>query len=124
VVRPYLGGSLADDSTAVFVNWSIENGSLYGAGIVNGDLIHSIDGEATPSVNVLDTIIARRRVGDVVRVDVTQRAQRRVVAMPLRGQARLRLVTYETAGLPLTDEIRAFRGSWLGSKAGSGRASQ
>ncbi len=124
VVTPYLGGSLADDSTAVFVNWSIENGSLYGAGIVNGDRIHAIDGQATPSVNALDSIIGQRRVGDLVRVDVTQRAQRRVVSMTLRGQPRLRLVTYESAGLPLTDEIRAFRHAWLGSRAPSERGTQ
>ncbi len=124
VIRPFLGGSLADDSTAVFVNWSIENGSLYGAGIVNGALIHAIGGEATPSVNALDSATARHNVGDVVPVDVTQRGQRKVVPMTLRGQPRLRLITYETAGLPLTDEIRAFRGSWLGSKAGSERGSQ
>ena len=123
VVRPYLGGSLADDSTAVFVNWSIEGGSLFDAGIVNGDRIHSIDGQATPSVNSLDSAIARQRVGAIVQVDVTQRAQRKVVPMTLRGQPRLRLVTYESAGLPLTDEIRAFRSAWLGSRRGSERAS-
>jgi hypothetical protein len=30
----------------------------------------------------------------------------------------LRLVTYESAGMPLTSEMRAFREAWLGSKAG------
>ena len=120
VVRPYLGGSLADDPNAVFVNWSIENGSLYQAGIVNGDVIHAIDGEATASIQALDSIIARRNVGDVVRVDVTQRGQRKVIPMTLRGSARLRLATYESAGLPVTEEIREFRRSWLESKAGGG----
>src|SRR5688500_4110213 len=118
-VRPYLGAALADDPNAVFVNWSIANGSLYQAGIVNGDLIHAIDGEATPSMKALDTIVARRKVGDLVQVDVTQRGVRKTVPMTLRGLPRLRLVTYESAGMPLTDEMRAFRASWLESKATS-----
>ena len=117
IVRPYLGGSLADDPNAVFVNWSIASGSLYRAGIVNGDVIHAIDGEPTPSMKVLDSIIVRHKVGDVVQVDVTQRGQRKVVPMTLVGSPRLRLVTYESAGMPVTDSIRAFRESWLGSKA-------
>ena len=118
VVQPYLGGSLADDPNAVFVNWSIENGSLFEAGIVNGDVIHAIDGAATPSMKALDSIIARRNVGDVVRVDVTRRGHRETIPMTLRGLPSLRLATYERAGLPVTDEIRAFRRAWLGSKAG------
>lgn len=117
LVRPYLGASLADDSNAVFVNWSVANGSFYRAGIVNGDLVHAIDGVASPSMSALDTIIARRKVGDVVQVDVTQRGQRKVLSMPLLGRPRLRLITYESAGRSLTEDAQAFRRSWLGSKA-------
>jgi predicted metalloprotease with PDZ domain len=119
VVRPFLGGALADDPNAVFVNWSIENGSLNQAGIVNGDLIHAIDGEATPSVKALDSVIVRHRVGDTVRVDVTQRGQRRILPMRLVGLPQLRLRTFETAGVPLTAEVRAFRDAWLGSRVTS-----
>jgi predicted metalloprotease with PDZ domain len=120
IPRPFLGASFADDPNAVFVNWSIENGSLYHAGIVNGDVIHAIDGEATSSIKALDSLMTRRNVGDVVRVDVTQRGQRKTLPMTLRGLPRLRLVTYESAGLPMTDAMRAFRQAWLGSKADSG----
>ena len=116
IVRPFLGGSLADDPNAVFVNWSIANGSLYQAGIVNGDVIHAIDDDPTPSMKALDSIIVRRRVGDVVRVDVTQRGHRKIVPMTLLASPRLRLVTYESAAMPVTEEMRAFRRSWLGSQ--------
>jgi predicted metalloprotease with PDZ domain len=110
----------ADDPDAVFVNWSVENGSLHPAGIVNGDLIHAVDGEATPSMKVLDTIIARHKVGDVVRVDVTQRGQRRIVSVTLRGLPRFRLVTYEAAGMPVTDEVPEFRRFVAGIEGGDG----
>lgn len=121
IARPYLGGALDDDPNAVFVNWSIATGSLYQAGIVNGDLIHAIDGEATPTRAALDSLMVRRRVGETVRVDVTQRGTRKTIPMTLVGTPRLELLTYEQAGLPLTTEMRAFREAWLGAK-GSGEA--
>jgi hypothetical protein len=44
---------------------------------------------------------------------------------PARGELTLaenpavELVTYEAAGLPVTDEMRSFRRRWLGSRAGN-----
>ena len=38
--------------------------------------------------------------------------------MPLVENPAVEAVTYEKAGMPVTDAIRAFRQSWLGSKAG------
>jgi predicted metalloprotease with PDZ domain len=117
VERPFLGGALANDSSGVFVNWTIETGSLHPAGIVNGDIIHAVDGEATSNVNVLEAIIGRHRVGDVVRMDVTQRGQRGTVPVTLRGQPRLRLTTFESSGRRVTPEIALFRRLWLNSAA-------
>jgi len=70
-------------------------------------------------MKALDSLLARHKPGDVVRVDVTQRGRRKTIRMTLQGSPRLRLVTYESAGIPLSDEMRAFRGSWLGSKGGT-----
>ena len=118
VVRPWLGASLEEDSTGVFVNWSQEDGSAWPAGIGAGDVIHAIDGQPTPSIAVLQGILARHRVGEQVQVDVTQRGTRHSVPMTLRSRQKLTPMTFEAAGRPITDEIRAFRAAWLGSKAG------
>jgi predicted metalloprotease with PDZ domain len=116
VETPYLGAALDDDSTGVFVNWSQQGGSMYEAGIANGDIVFSIDGTRVTSKSSLDAAIARHKVGDVVEVGVVQHRVRRTIPMKLRGQREMKVVTYETARLPITPEIRRFRESWLGSK--------
>ncbi|NUR20525.1 MAG: M61 family metallopeptidase [Gemmatimonadaceae bacterium] len=115
-VRPWLGASLDEDSTGVFVNWSSEDGSAWPAGIGAGDVIHAIDGQPTPNVAALQGILARHRVGEEVQVDVTQRGARHAVPMTLRSRTKLTPTTFESAGRPITEEIRAFRSAWLGSR--------
>ena len=116
VEKPYLGAALDNDSTGVFVNWSQEGGSMYDAGIANGDIVFSIDGARVTSTASLNEMISNRKSGDIVQVGVEQHRSRRTVPMKLRGQRGMKIVTYETAGLPITPEIRRFRQSWLGSK--------
>ena len=116
VATPFLAASLDNDTSAVFVNWSQEGGSAYAAGIASGDMIYSIDGAPAVSIDTLNALISRHKPGDVVQVDVKQRGVRRTVPMTLVGRKSMRIVTYETAGLPITDEMRAFRKSWLGSR--------
>ncbi|HEX8432100.1 MAG TPA: PDZ domain-containing protein [Longimicrobium sp.] len=116
--RPFLGGSLENDSAAVLVSSVLETGSLYPAGISGGDRIHSVDGEATPTSEALGAIVARHRAGDVVRVEVSGRGARRTVPVTLVERPDLQVKTFESAGLPVTDSIRAFRRSWLGSRVG------
>lgn len=116
-MRPWLGASLDDDTTRVFVNWSAEGGSAYSAGIASGDLIYALAGEPTRSIAALSAALARRRLGEVVQVDVEQRGVRRTIPMTIRGRSAMRVETYEAAGRPVTAEIRAFRERWLGSKA-------
>lgn len=117
VPRPYLGASLVADTAGVAVNFSVVTGSLWPAGVMNGDIIHAVDGETVRTPEQLDAIVMRHRVGDTLTLDVTQRVGRHTVKVPLVGSTRLRLVTYESAGLPVTEEMRAFRSKWWGSRA-------
>lgn len=114
--KPYLGASLDKDSNFVFVNWSAANGSAYAAGLSSGDLVYSIDGIPVNTPDSLNAVVGRRRVGDMVTLDVSQRQMRRTVPMRLIGRPSLSMMTYEKAGLPVTAEMHAFRESWLGSK--------
>ncbi|MGE5749753.1 MAG: M61 family metallopeptidase [Gemmatimonas sp.] len=115
IAQPYLGTSLDNDTSRVFVNWSQEGGSAYAAGIASGDIIYAIDKTPAASIDSLDAIIARHRVGDVVEVDVMQRSVRRTVPMKIIGRKAMRIVSYETAKLPITAEIARFREAWIGS---------
>jgi predicted metalloprotease with PDZ domain len=116
VERPYLGASLDNDTAAVFVNWSQEGGSMFAAGIASGDMVYSVDGVPAVSIDSLNAIISGHKPGDVVQLEVKQREVRRTVPMKLIGRKSMRITTFETAGMTLTDSMRAFRNSWLGSQ--------
>ncbi|HUQ47151.1 MAG TPA: PDZ domain-containing protein [Gemmatimonadaceae bacterium] len=117
VARPYLGASLDNDSLGVFINWSAGNGSAFAAGLASGDIVTSIDGERAASIDGLNAIIAKHKVGDVVKVNLLQKGHiPGTVDMKLVGMNAMKVVPFENAGMPVTDAIRAFRRDWLGSK--------
>jgi predicted metalloprotease with PDZ domain len=121
VIRPYLGASMGPDSTGVFINWTSANGSMYLAGISGGDIVHSIDGIRVTSVDSLNSVVRARKPGDVVQVALTQRGDRRTLPMKLISLPTVRMISYESAGIAVTDAIRRFRSEWLGSKVRNAR---
>jgi S1-C subfamily serine protease len=101
----------------VVINWASEVGSAYAAGLSDGDVVTAIDGEAASSPAVLNAIIARHRVGDVVRVEVLQKGVvPSTVSVGLKGLPRYNMDTFESARLPVTDVMRGFRARWLSSQ--------
>ena len=120
VAGPYVGASMGDDTTGVFVNWSAEDGSFYQAGVSSGDRVLRVDGAPVNSASALQAIVARRKTGDVITLEVEQRRERRTVPVKLVGKPQWTITTYEKAGLPVTNEMKRFREEWLGSKGGSG----
>lgn len=117
VARPYLGASLDNDAKGVFVNWSASNGSAYAAGLASGDIITSVDGELASSIDVLNAIIAKHQVGDTLKVTLLQKGVLPgTIMMNLVGRNSMKVVSFESTGIPVTDAIRSFRRDWLGSK--------
>jgi len=115
--KPYFGASMDNDPKGVFINWSAPGSSAYAVGLASGDMVVSVDGEPTTSIVVLNEIISRHKVGDVVKVEYLQKEANRVtVPMTLVGRQAMKVTTFESAGMPVTDAIRAFRSDWLGSK--------
>jgi predicted metalloprotease with PDZ domain len=118
--RGWMGASIADDSASVVVTQSaIEGGSFYRAGIDRGDRIFAADGVPTPTADSLAAVVRRHAAGETLRLDVKQRTGRHEVAVTLVENPAVEIVPYEAAGMPVTDAIREFRQSWLGSKAGA-----
>jgi predicted metalloprotease with PDZ domain len=116
--RPWLGVQLGQGEGGVLVDdWPIATGSLYQAGLSADDVILSLDGRPTPNVDALRAILEAHRAGDVVQVEWMQRGHRRSGPMTLAENPGLEVVTYESAGMPVTAEMRAFRERWLGSRA-------
>ncbi|HEX6938773.1 MAG TPA: PDZ domain-containing protein [Longimicrobiales bacterium] len=91
---------------------------VYDAGIDRGDRILSLDGHALTSEADLAAVLAAHAPGDHIPVTYEQRGRTRSATITLVEDPTLEVVTFEKAGRPLTEEIRALRAAWLGSKAG------
>ncbi|HEU4562117.1 MAG TPA: hypothetical protein VFS20_30090 [Longimicrobium sp.] len=119
--QPWLGAQLVagDDSSVVIAGPTLQGSSLYNAGIDRLDRVYAVDGTPTPTPDSLRAVLSRRRVGATVGMDVAQRGTRRTVQVTLVENPEMQVVTYESAGVPVTDAIRAFRRGWLGSRAGA-----
>ncbi|HEX8692568.1 MAG TPA: hypothetical protein VF746_09130 [Longimicrobium sp.] len=118
--RPWFGALLddaPDSSGALVVQTPVQGGSLYPAGIDRLAVIRAVDGVPTPTSDSMVAVARRRRVGETVQLEVEQRGERRTIPVVLAGNPGLEVVTYEKAGLPVTDAMRALRRGWLGSKA-------
>lgn len=89
------------------------------AGLASGDRLLSVDGVAAVSAEAVSEALAEKRAGDAVTVVYEQRGAMKTARVTLPADPTLELVTFEQAGRPVTDEVRAFREAWLGSKAES-----
>jgi S1-C subfamily serine protease len=86
------------------------------AGLASGDLLVAVDGSPITDQGALDAALDGRGPGDVVVLTVVQTGATKAVRVTLQSDPTLELVTFEAAGLPVPDAVRAFRDAWAGSK--------
>ncbi|HEY2825882.1 MAG TPA: PDZ domain-containing protein [Gemmatimonadales bacterium] len=91
----------------------------YDAGLDQGDQVNTLDGRPVTQPSDLQAVLAAHHPGDSVSVTFTQRGRERTATIKLVENPQLELVPFEAAGMTVTDEIRAFRASWLGKKGGN-----
>lgn len=117
---PVLGLSLAyENGRAIVDNQTLVGTAAYEAGIDLGDRIVSINGRPIRSAEDFNAAIANMKVGTALEFVVEQRGETRTVRVVPKEDARLELVTYESANLPVTDAMKRLRDAWLGSKTRS-----
>ena len=110
--------SFTRDSTMVVVAGNTQVGSpLYAAGVDRGDRILTLDGKSLKNSSELDAIVAAHKPGEAVAIAFESRGQQLNGTVTLAEREQLEIVTYEKAGLAVTDEMKALRSSWLESKA-------
>ncbi len=90
---------------------------VYAAGLDFDDVLVSLDGEAIASTAVLSSVLKRHTPGDAVPVVFERRRSRVTSTMTLAEDPTHELVAIENAGGKPGDAERAFRDTWLGSKA-------
>lgn len=92
---------------------------LYKAGIDQGDVLISVGGEAISNARDLQRILAAHAPGDTLEVSYGSVGERYDATLTLAEDPTLELVLYEQAGMEVTEEMKDFRESWLGTKVGS-----
>ena len=104
------GGAVIQSNTTIGM-------PLYEAGLDNGDRIISLDGSPVTDRSTLARILERHKPGDTVSIEYEQHAVKRTGSVTFIQDPSLEIVTYESQGMELTDRMRRFRDSWLGSRA-------
>lgn len=108
-----------ENGTIVVESPTLAGSPLYEAGLAQGDTIVAVAGGAPPaSATEVAGALEQHRPGDAIEIVFRKRGEERRARVTLAADPALEVVTYETAGLEVTDRIREFRREWLGSKAG------
>ena len=89
---------------------------LYAAGVDRNDRIVSLDGRAMGSADDWSAVLAAHKPGDTVPMIFESRGKTIHEMVTLGESPRIEIVTFEAAGEPVTDAVRAFRAAWLGAK--------
>ncbi len=108
-----------EDSVATVGSYPLTGSPLYRAGLTDGDRIVALGGRPVATQADMAAVLAARKPGDAIPVEWEGRAGRRTATLQAVESPVVEVVTYEAAGRPVTAAMRAFRESWLGSKAGN-----
>jgi predicted metalloprotease with PDZ domain len=111
--------SLRFDEWGATIDTNTRKGSpLYEAGLDRGDRIFSVDGRRMTSRAAWAAALDGKRPGDELRVEYESRGSTRSATIRLTADPGLEVVTFESAGLVVTDAARRFRSEWLERKGG------
>ena len=86
---------------------------FYEAGLDRGDVVLTLDGQPLTSDSVFQAIKAAHKPGDAVPISFRARGRQSTAHVAMPADSRLEVVTYEEAGLPVTEAIQKFRQGWL-----------
>ncbi|WP_249067108.1 M61 family metallopeptidase [Halalkalibaculum roseum] len=92
---------------------------LYKAGIDQDDVLISLGGETITNARDLQRILNAHSPGDTLGVSYESVGERYDTTLVLVEDPTLELLPYEQAGMEVTEEMKTFRESWLGSKVTS-----
>ena len=86
---------------------------LYKAGLDRGDVILTLGDTPLISDSAWQAVKAAHKPGDDIAVTYQGRGRTSMVHATFAADPRVEVVTYEEAGLPVTDAMQKFRQSWL-----------
>ncbi len=110
--------ALRDDPAGAVVVQPVRPGTpAYEIGLSSGDRLLRVNGLPAGTREGVTAAVLRARPGAEVEVVFEQRGAVKTRRARLVPDPALELVTFEAAGRPVTEAVRAFREAWLGPKA-------
>ncbi|GMR13740.1 MAG: M61 family metallopeptidase [Gemmatimonadota bacterium] len=99
------------------INANTRRGSpLFEAGLDRRDRIIRVDGRRITSRETWMAALEGKHPGDELRVEYDSRGSTRTATLRLTSDPRLEVVTFEDAGLVVSEEVERFRREWLEPK--------
>jgi predicted metalloprotease with PDZ domain len=117
--KPWIGSDQAELSgdQVKLTELALRGTPLYSAGLDNGDEISRCDGKPVKKVEEFESCVAKHTPGERLTVDYRSPAGAKKATVMVDEDPSVELVTFEKAGLELSDRVKSFRNSWLGSRA-------
>ena len=106
-----------DGGKARITSGTIHNTPLYRAGLNRGDKIVKIGSTLITNKQDWDSVTSSGKPGDTIAIEYEQRGIKKSGTLTFDEDPLLEILPYEHASLPVTEAMRAFRASWLGSKS-------
>lgn len=89
---------------------------LYNAGLDVNDVIYSLDGQQINNARDMRRLLAAHEPGDELSIQYSSLGEDYEAKITLAENPELELIPFEQIDKKLTDEMKAFRQNWLGSK--------
>jgi predicted metalloprotease with PDZ domain len=102
------------DSSATIESYTQKGSPLYDTGLDKDDRILSIGGHTLASDDDWQAIKTAGSPGATVDVAYVQRGERKTGRITFVEDPRIQVVTYEEAGMPVTEAMKIFRKNWIG----------
>ena len=105
-----------DGNTLKITNNTVVGTPLYAAGLDIDDQIIKIDGKLVGTKAALDEILKEHKPGDQLSVEYRHRDEVKMSTISLTEDPWFVVVPNESLNLPVTEDMRKFRSSWLDTK--------
>ena len=116
--KPWIGAPRLETSSdgVKLAEVALRNTPIYVAGLDVGDEITRCDGKAVKKVDDVQTCVGKHALGETLALEYNARSGAKKATVTVAEDPAVELVTFEKAGMPVSDGVKAFRDQWLGSK--------
>jgi predicted metalloprotease with PDZ domain len=117
--KPWIGAARVESSSdgVKLAEAALRGSPLYNAGLEMGDEITHCDGKGLKKADDFQTCLAKHSAGEQIVFEYNSRGGPKKAAVAVVEDPAVELVTFEKAGLPVSDEVKKFRTAWLASKS-------